>query len=71
MGGIGHSSWVLAQRPSMSVMLSPYAEPVTGSASPSPSVRPASTFHGRRRDRALITRSSWVRVRSVRKCPLL
>ena len=28
--GIGHSSWVLAQRPGMGVMLNPYGEPVTG-----------------------------------------
>jgi len=28
--GIGHSSWVLAQRPGMGVMLNPYRGPVTG-----------------------------------------
>ena len=29
-GGIGHSSWLLAQRPSLGVMLNPYGEPVAG-----------------------------------------
>ena len=28
--GIGHSSWVLAQRPSLGIILNPYGEPETG-----------------------------------------
>ena len=28
--GIGHTSWVLAQRAGMDVMLNPYGEPLTG-----------------------------------------
>ena len=28
--GIGHTSWLLAQRPGMGVILNPYGKPVTG-----------------------------------------
>jgi len=37
--GIGHSSWLLAQRPSMGVMLNPYGEPVTGASGMSVSLQ--------------------------------